>query len=218
MSLEADALAIRNKVVKNLNFGIARGLTATAKFAADAIQDQLPQIFDRPTPFTQRGIGVQPASKAKLEARVFVRDRQAQYLAMQEQGGTRLPQKGSPINVPVGQRLNQYGNISRGAIARFRGKPNVFVSKESGKTKHLRPGIYERVGVRSKKGLGSQRGRKVTTGRGKQATRLNLLVAFERKAKYAPRFRFAERVKKIALAKVQGNLRSSISEAMRTMR
>lgn len=209
---------MRDKVSRNLNFGIARGLTSAAKFSAEKMQQQLPAIFDRPTPFTQRAIGFQPASKSKLEARVFVRDVQAKYLMRQEQGGIRRPEPGSPINLAVGQRLNQYGNISRGAISRLRSKPNVFVSKQKGKTKHLTPGIYERVGVRSKKGLGSKRGRPITTGKGKQKTRLNLLVAFERQAKYQPRFKFQERVTKIARAKVKSAIEAGIAEAMRTMR
>jgi hypothetical protein len=216
--LEHQARALQGRVDKNLRFGIARGLTETARFASTKLQQQLPQIFDRPTPFTQRAIGFQSATKANLEARVFVRDRQAQYLEMQERGGARLPKPGSPINVAVGQRLNQYGNISRGAIARVRAKPNVFVSKGRGRTAHLAPGIYERLSARSKKGLGSRRGRKVTTGRGKQKTRLNLLVAFERQAKYQPRFRFVERVSKIARANVKAHISASIADAMRTMR
>jgi hypothetical protein len=218
MSLEAQSRAIQQKVQRNLNFGIARGLTNTAKFAAAKLEQQLPAIFDRPTPFTRRAIGFQSATKAKLEARVFVRDQQAMYLMRQEQGGLRTPQPGSPINIAVGQRLNQYGNISRGAIAKLRAKPNVFVSKGTGQTKHLAPGIYERLDVRSKKGLGSKRGRKVTTGRGKHKTRLNMLVAFERQAKYQPRFRFAERVTKIARDTVKPEIEASIAQAMATMR
>lgn len=218
MPLEAQARAIQSKVQKNLNFAIARSLTNTARFASQKMRQQLPQIFDRPTPFTQQAIGFSPATKAKPEARVFVRGVQAQYLMRQEQGGLRRPVPGSPINLAVGQRLNQYGNISRGAIAKLRAKPNVFVSKETGKTGHLPPGVYERVGVKSKKGLGSKRGRTVTTGRGKQKTRLNLLVAFERQARYEPRFRFSERVMKIARDTIQRELQVSIADAMRTMR
>lgn len=218
MSLEAESRAIQAKVQKNLNFGIARGLTNTAKFAAAKLEQQLPAIFDRPTPFTKRAIGFQSATRAKLEARVFVRDQQALYLMRQEQGGLRKPQPGSPINIAVGQRLNQYGNISRGAIAKLRAKPNVFVSKSTGKTKHLPPGIYERLNARSKKGLGSRRGRPVTTGKGKHKTRLNLLVAFERQAQYQPRFRFVERVSKIARDNVKRETAASIADAMRTIR
>jgi hypothetical protein len=143
---------------------------------------------------------------------------QAQYLMRQEQGGLRQPVPGSPINIAVGQRLNQYGNISRGALAKVRAKPNVFVAKGKGKTKHLPPGLYERLDVRSKKGLGSRRGRKVTTGRGNQKSRLSMLVAFERQARYQPRFRFGERVIKIARDTIQRELQVSIADAMRTMR
>ncbi len=204
MSLEQQSRAIQQKVHRNLTFGIARGLTKTAQFAAEKMQQQLPQIFDRPTPFTQRAIGFAPATKSKLEARVFVRDRQAQYLEMQERGGQRTPKPGSPINVPVAQRLNQYGNIARGAIGRQRAKPDVFVSKGKGKTKHLPPGLYQRTA----------KGR----GRKRRAGPLKMLIAFERKAIYRPQFRFGERVSKIARANVKQQIAASIAEAMRTMR
>lgn len=94
----------------------------------------------------------------------------------------------------------------------------MLVLKSTGKTKHLPPGIYERLDVRSKKGLGSKRGRKVTTSRGKQKTRLNMLVAFERQVKYQPRFRFAERVTKIARDSVRREIEASTAQAMATMR
>ena len=204
MCLEADARRIQDKVQKNLTFGIANGLTKTAQFAAQKMQQQLPTIFNRPTPFTQRAIGFSPASKSKLEARVFVRDIQAAYLMRQEQGGLRTPQPGSPINIAVGQRLNQFGNISRGAIARQRAKPTVFASKCTGKTKHLPPGLYERPSK--------------SAGKRRKAKGLKLLVAFERKANYQPRFRFVERVSKVAKASVKANIAASIAEAMQTMR
>lgn len=203
MGIEAQANALRNRVGRNLNFAIARGLTKTAQFASQKVQQQLPAIFDRPTPFTQRAIAFAPATKTKLEARVFVRDVQAQYLLRQEQGGLRTPMPGSPINIAVGQRLNQYGNIGRGALAKQRAKPDVFVSKGAGTTKHLPAGLYQRPSKTSAK----------RKGKG-----LKLLVAFERKAKYLPRFRFVERVTKIARDTVKPEITLSIAEAMRTMR
>jgi hypothetical protein len=45
MSLEAQSRAIQQKVPRNLNFGIARVLTNTAKFAAAKLEQQLPTIF-----------------------------------------------------------------------------------------------------------------------------------------------------------------------------
>lgn len=217
-AIEVQVRAMHSRVEKNLRFAIARGLTNTAKFAAEKLGQQLPTIFDRPTPFTQRAIGITSATKATMQATVFVRNAQAQYLTMQEQGGIRAPRPGSPINIPVAQRINQYGNISRGAIARQKQKCSVFVANGKGKTKHLPPGLYERLGNRKTKGLGSRRGAKVTTGRGKQKTRVKLLVAFERQAKYQPRFRFQERTIKIAQANVRSIIEASIRDAMATMR
>lgn len=218
ISLEAQTLALRNKVDRNLRFGIARGLTETAKEAAKAIEADMPRIFDRPTAFTQRGIGFAPANKTTLTARVFVRDMQAKYLMRQERGGIRTPEPGSPITLPVKQRLNQHGNLGRGTIARLRAKPNVFAVNGKGKTAHLPPGIYERLGTRKARGLGSSRGRKATAGRGGQKSRVKLLVAFEPKAKYQPRFQFVVRTKRIASATVKRNIEASIAEAMRTAR
>jgi len=216
-TLEAQARAIQSRA-KNIRFGIARGLTQTANEVAAQVTSDLPAIFDRPTPFTQRAIGFTSATREGLTASVFVRDIQARYLLRQETGGLRTPQPGSPITLPVGQWLNQYGNIARGAIGRARQKPDVFVSKGTGKTKHLPPGLYERTGTRKKKAMGSQRGRKVTTGRGKQQTKLKLLVAFERQAKYQPRFRFVERTTAAVKASAVRNIERSIAEALRTAR
>jgi hypothetical protein len=202
MSLEAQSRAIQQKVQRNLNFGIARGLTNTAKFAAAKLEQQLPAIFDRPTPFTRRAIGFQSASKAKLEARVFVRDQQAMYLMRQEQGGLRTPQPGSPINIAVGQRLNQYGNIAKGSIAKTKARPKVFTATGKGNAKHLSLGIYERVKGKGKKKPG----------------KLKLLVAFRKQAAYAPRFQFVKRVSAIARDNVKREIAASIADAMATMR
>jgi len=206
--LEAQAAAIRDRVAKNFKFGIALGLTNTARFASDKMHQQLPQIFDRPTPFTKSGIGFQPATKSGLEARVFVRDVQAQYLEMQEKGGTRRRMPGKPITLAVGQRLNQFGNIPRGSIARTRARDDVFfASGKDARTKHLPPGIYRRAKVGSRK-------RKGAKGKGQ----LKLLVAYEASAKYQPRFRFVERVSGIARDNVRREIEAGIAKAMATAR
>lgn len=227
MDIEAQARAIRNRVDRNLKFGIARGLTQVAKFASEKMTQQLPEIFDRPTPFTQRAMGFAPASRTKMEARVFVRDVQAQYLAKQETGGTRVPKPGSPINVPVGININRYGNIARGGITRKRVRPDTFVSNQKGRTKHLPPGLYQRAkrtkrrdgtwgtgGALRQGGKGKKLGGKAARG----ATSLKLLVAFERQAQYEPRFRFHERVEKIVQANAKRIVSASIADAMRTMK
>lgn len=43
MTLEAQARAIQSKVQKNLDYGIARGPTNTARFASQKMQQQCPR-------------------------------------------------------------------------------------------------------------------------------------------------------------------------------
>lgn len=225
--LEKQARAIRDRVDRNLKFAIARGLTQTARFASEEMTKQIPQIFDRPTPFTKRAMAFTPATRSSQEARVFVRDVQAQYLMRQEKGGTRMPEPGSPINVPVGINLNRYGNIARGNIGRKRQRPDVFVSRGTGKTQHLPPGLYQRAEVTRRrggaKGTGGPlrqggRGKKVGGKAAKGATSLKLLVSFERAASYAPRLGFRDRVERIVKDSLRQNIVDSIADAMRTMR
>jgi hypothetical protein len=215
-SLESQVRAVQARVDKNLRFGIARGLTMTAKQTSQKLSTEMPSIFDRPTPFTRQAFAITSATKSTMKASVFVKDLQAQYLQLEETGGARAPQPGSPINLPVEQRTNAYGNIARGAIGRAKQLPNTFVSNGSGRTGHLPPGLYQRLGNAKVKGKGSRRGRKVTTGRGKQKTRLKLLVAFEKQAAYQPRFGFATRAPAAANGVLKANIESSIAEAMRS--
>lgn len=225
--IEKQARAMRNRVERNLKFAIARGLTQTAKQASEEMTRQIPSIFDSPTPFTQKAMGFMPATRSKQEARVFVKDAQAQYLKRQEEGGTRLPEPGSPINVPVGINTNRYGNIGKGNIGRQRQRPDTFVSRGAGKTSHLPPGLYRRTKRKARrdgtKGTTGPlrhggKGRKVGGAVAKRATSLKLLVAFERTAGYQPRFGFHDRVGKIVKAKLKENIANSIADAMRTMR
>jgi hypothetical protein len=216
-TLESQVRAIQSRIDKNIRFGVARGLTRTAQHSSTVVKGELPAIFDRPTPFTLNAIAFAGATKTNLEAAVFIKDVQAQYLLMQQTGGTRVPQQGSPINVPIGQRTNVYGNIGRGVIGRAKAKKSTFVSKGQGRTAHLPPGLYERLGFRKGKGLGSKRGRKRSTGRGDQKSRVRLLVAFDKVATYQPQFGFQERAAKAAMSVLKGNVAASIVAAVQPM-
>jgi len=199
-------LASMDRAERNIRFGVARGLTRTAQEAAAAVKGSMAQKFDRPTPFTQNAAAFLPAKRESLTALVFVKDVQAGYLRLEETGGVRVPEPGKPINQPVGQRVNAFGNIPRGAIGRIRDRPDVFVAAGRGGAAHLPPGIYQRP----KKGA-----------RRKAAERppgLKLLVAFERRAEYEPRFGFRTTVLESARRNVGANIRRSVAEALGSMR
>jgi hypothetical protein len=126
-----------DRLLNNVAFGIARGLTQVAKLSATTVTAALPTDFDRPNPFTMQAVSFTPATKDNLVATLFVKNAQAVYLELEETGGTRTPQPGSPINIPVDLKTNQYGNIPRGRIAALRaGK--AFVSNGKGRTPSCR--------------------------------------------------------------------------------
>lgn len=166
-----------------------RAINATAedvKAAADKRLDAL----DRPTPFTRKAWAIRFASTRNLLARVFAKDRQAAYLKYAETGGTRSPQ-GRALVVPVGRKVNRYGNLPRNAISRDLAGPKVFAAKRSGS---LHGGIYRRVG------RGKSRG-------------LKLLVSFESKATYRDRpLRFRETAELIARARIGPALTKALAE------
>src|SRR4051794_26909518 len=78
---------------RQVPFATAKALTATADAARIAVTRSLPHVLDRPTPFTLRSVRISPARKSDLTARVFVMDKQAEYLAIQETGGDATPKK-----------------------------------------------------------------------------------------------------------------------------
>lgn len=244
-----DGLDVAAARIKSLDrqsrFAMAVTLTDVAKEAQRIETARLPQVFDRPNPFTARAIDFAPASMARLESAVFVRDGQAEYLALHEDGGVRTPQPGKPVNVPVKVRLNQYGNIPKRfwnqvaqlAIRRpymgaqtFSVRTRKLVTSYGGgmfvatagnpRTKHLPPGIYERpkVGRRRKKRDGTGTKGKLERAGGKM-TGLKLLVAFEDDAVYVPRFEFRRSVTDTVRAtfaeRFRANLRSALDTARR---
>lgn len=169
-----------------LPFATARALTWTAKDAKVAVEKRIGTAFDRPTPYTQKAVATQPATKARQFSRVLIKDRQAEYLIRQEEGGTRTP-KGTALVVPAGIRRNKYGNIARGGVRRLLARQDTFSGVIRGT-----PGIWQRT----------------------RAGGMKLLIAYEPKAEYKPRFKFAQTVEKEAQRAFPDNFERSFRDAV----
>jgi hypothetical protein len=153
------ALAERNR------FAIVRALTATAQDAQRAQSQAIEQSIDRPTPFTLRAIGIEPATKQTMRASVYVRPIQARYLRWLIDGGQRrykgfeLKLRGVKIFAYVvpgnALGLDAYGNISRADIGRLQGE----LEKPSASTRYFigqpkgRPDLPDGVYLRSEKSI-----------------------------------------------------------------
>lgn len=189
-------------VKRQMPFIIASTLTAVAKDGQAAGVNEIKFSFDKPTPFTQRGVAITPARKTNLIAQVFVKDRQAEYLARQETGGVRSTTTGERIQPPVQIRTNVFGNIPRGAIKREIAKPRTFtVGRAESRRSGLPPGIYQRPAKR---------------GRGGKRTRM--LVAFHQRAAYTPRFGFKKAVSRAAQKNLKRRWEQSMARALATAR
>lgn len=125
---------------KQIPFAIAKALTLTAKAVAGVEGREMQRELDRPTPFTMRAFGTTSATKSRQIATVFIKRDQWKYLRYQVKGGDRRPAKRAVV-VPEGIRLNQYGNMPKGAIQKLLSKPGVFSGTVNGV-----PGIYQRKG------------------------------------------------------------------------
>jgi len=110
----------------------AMALTATAKEFKKTITDMMPQVFDRPTPWIQRGMYLTWATPNNLSISVGFKDAQKDVIEPHVYGGGRKLKRSetalqsfgrmSAGNYTVpggGVRLNQYGNISSGQYAKI---------------------------------------------------------------------------------------------------
>lgn len=184
---------------RQIPFAAALALTRTAQLARDAITARLPQTFDRPTPFTQRGVSYRPASKANLTATVLVLPRQAAYLTTQETGGIGRP-AGRAFALPrVPELADAYGNIGRGAIGRVlgRAKGQAFVGTIRGT-----PGVWRREARSPSKRNGG----------------VKLLVRFLGPSPYQPRFGFQAQAAAVARREFPRLLAESLQRAIETAR
>lgn len=181
---------VERRFARQVPFATAKALTETAKDVQRAVVEQLPAIFDRPTPFTMRGIGVSYATKATLTSRVFIKDIQRGYLQLEVTGGTRTPSKRALV-VPSGVDLNAYGNMPRNKLKALLARKDVF----SGKVRGV-GGIWQR------------------TADG----RLKLLVAYEPKATYRQRFPFGPIARQTIERRLLPNFRAAMAAAIASAR
>jgi hypothetical protein len=129
---------------KQMPFATAQGLTELAKIVQAGEQEAMTSVFDRPTPFTLKSVGVRAARKDNLQALVYVKDIAAAYLEPYETGGTNKLNSKALLK-PVAAPLNQYGNLSKSKLAQLKAKGNTFIGKVKGKGGEIINGVWQRT-------------------------------------------------------------------------
>lgn len=202
ISVDADVRALSKSLTRlqkdHLPFAISQALTATAKLAQGAEKAALPEVFDRPTPFTINSVAVKGARKSDLEARVFVKDIAAAYLEPYEFGGVhKLIGRGKTwLNPKDKTLLNQYGNFSRNALQRLEARPDVFVGTVKTKSGESIGGVWQRpTNVKAVKRSGK---RGVALRGVNKSDHLKLLIRFGDAEPVRQHLEFGERAFEVA--------------------
>ncbi|WP_256852793.1 hypothetical protein [Pantoea sp. Fr+CA_20] len=207
-SLTMHLQAIR----KQIPFAIAQSLTSVASNIAAAEKKALTRRLDSPTPFTVNAVGSTGARKSNLQAKVFVRDIAASYLAPFEFGGQHKLNSSALLN-PKNIKLNKYGNLPRNKLNQLKAKDNVFIGEVGN-----RNGVFQRV--KSKKGKKAKKRLKRSANgtrreRGKSPAP-KLLIQFGNALPVKPVLGYMERAEKMAGALMPAALSAAISLALRT--
>mgnify|MGYP006271658663 CR=1 FL=1 len=178
----------------------AAAINATA---ADVRQNTLKRIrkrFHKPVPYmTKTAVFATRATAQRPRAIVGIKDHQATLYRWQEKGGVRRPERrkyprgGSGtrmIPIPAKIRTDAYDNMTFKAIPKALRRKDTF---QAGSEENLRPGIYRRE---------------------KHGDGLDLLVRFQRKAKYKRRFSWGDMAKKTIMARFPVHFRAAVEREL----
>jgi hypothetical protein len=215
----AGSLRMLEGLQKQVRFAAAKALTRTAQAVQRAIPQALERELDRPTPFTKHGIFVTRATPTTLTAVVGFKDRQAKYMRLQIEGGSRSP-GARGIKLPGNVTLDQYGNIPRGLIAKLIAAAR---SGKYGKAVKTRLGINAKGRAPSDLSLfyGQPKGRTdlpVGIYRRMPNGLLPVVLFSQKTAKYQPRFKFKELAQRVVKDTFASEFDAALADAMRTAR
>jgi len=131
---------------RQVPFVVAKTLTALAGDAREHLVKRLPMVFDRPTPFTQRGVFTKPAQKATLTAEVYFPESQEaqgratrEYMRPGAQGASARNQKKTEF------LLTRMGYLPAGWVT----TPGSFIAKGHLDGYGNMPGSYYKQIIRS---------------------------------------------------------------------
>lgn len=199
-----------------LPFATALALTQVARDATEVVTAELPKYLDRPTEFTRRAFRFQRADKRTLTSAVYAMDAQAKYLYWQVKGGVRQPNRVAQ-KLPTAVKLNEFGNIPRGEIARLIQLAQA--GKRLTRARSARLGISSQVDLfYGDPGDGMPVGiyKRVLAG---SVHRLIPLVVFPRGgAQYTPRFPLRQLVERTVRARFPGRFKAAFDQARRSAR
>lgn len=207
MKLEIVSRPDWAKIAKNVRFGVAVGLTKTAKAAQTEVISEIEKQFtvrgSWHKPSSRFGVRITPAKRDNPEASVHTA---ADWLVIHETGGTKSPRGRARFAVPTENvRRNKRQIIAR--AQRPRNLKNVFVVQT-----RKGPVLFQRLFANK---AGKYTARKVKSASG---AKIVPLYGLERSVQIKKRSAFYEPIRKVVKAKLSEEVRDGILGALRTMR
>jgi len=225
---------------RQVPFVVAMALTRTGKLAQDAVKKSMPQVFDRPTPYTLNSTYLRPATRQRLEALVKIKDEAFKgipankFLHAQAFGGARnmkrsersLQIKGylkdnQQIIPGKGATLDSYGNIRSGAMSKILSA----VKASSDPYQNATVASRKRAKKRGKAEyfVGSPGGGRLPMGvyerSGRSATStIKPILIFTKPGRYKKRLPFHDVVTKVTRDNFEAQLYVAIERALATAR
>ncbi len=201
------------KIDKNLRFGIAKGLTKTAKEGQSAVLGALPGTFtlrgNWTKPSNKFGIRIRPAKPADLSAEVKTA---ADWLEIHEKGGTKKARSGRLAIPTENVRRNKRDIITRSnRPAALRGKKTFVLKTSRGDVLYQR----RKTGIRYQ---GPLRSGGVTRRLKKTGSELVALYNFEPSVRIRKRSTFYEPIGKVVQRRGRRNIEEGMRSAIATMR
>lgn len=198
-------------------FAGALALTRTVGAVKEALPGEVASALDRPTSFTKAGFFTVPARKDTLTATVGIKDKQADYLFYQVEGGERAPTR-QALRLPSVVQLDAAGNIPAGTIKRLIAR--ALAGKRATKAQGRRFGVSTEVDLfYGEPGGGRPAGiyKRVPIGDG--ATRLVPIIVFPKQsAHYGRKFDFYAVADRIVERSFPGELDQAVTQALATAR
>jgi hypothetical protein len=198
-------------------FSSAKALTDTVRLVQGTMPAHLERTLDRPTQFSKAAFYIQPARKDSLTAAVGIKDRQAQYLAYQVEGGTRAPAKRA-LRLPSVVDLNEHGNLPAGLIRQLVARARA--GRRATGRQSQRYGISSAADLfYGEPGDGRPAGLYTRVRQGPDREQLMPIVVFPKQpARYEPRFDFYGEAQRIVEREFEGALDRAWQQALATAR
>jgi len=209
MRIRLDDKAVRDLLkslpVKQIPFAVADGINRLAKRVQAAETSAMPTLFHKATPFTLRGIAVQGATKAVPYAVILVKDVQAQYLSPLEFGGPQFLGKKKALLNPKDIKVNQYGNLPKGALQRLKGRKDVFIGTIVTKSGPI-AGVWQAAAYKAKREKGAR-----TAG-----GNMKLLIRWGNPQPVKPVFHFGTRAQQVVMQHWREDFDAAMVKALAT--